>query len=195
MNINFENENHKLFFREGKITYLRPLLKTDLRLEYLSWLNNPQLNEYSAHFRSWPTTERDIENFYNNEQKDNNNVVLAACCKKTGKHFGNYSLNNIDWISRTAAQNTNIGIKEYRSIHYFDSLNIILDYAFNTLNLNKITGGSETPGTMNIMKRFGYKQEGVLKEQFYRDGEYRDIVIFGLLKEDYLRIQNKNNKI
>ena len=125
MNINFENENHKLFFREGKITYLRPLLKTDIRLDYLSWLNNPQLNEYSAHFRSWPTTERDIENFYNNEQKDNNNVVLAACCKKTGIHFGNYSLNNIDWISRTAAQNTNIGIKEYRSIHYFDSLNII----------------------------------------------------------------------
>ena len=42
------------------------------------------------------------------------------------------------------------------------------------------------------MKRFGYKQEGVLKKQFYRDGEYRDLVIFGLLKEDYLRTQNKN---
>ena len=192
MNTNFENENDKLFFREGKITYLRPLLKTDIRLEYLSWINDPELNLYSSSFRTWPTTESDLENFYNNETKDKNNIVFATCCKKTGLHFGNHSLNNIDWVNRTAQHNVNIGIKKYRAIHYIDSLNTVLDYAFNTLNLNKVTGGAEIPGTMDFMKRFGYEQEGVLKNQVYRNGEYHDIVIFAIFKDNYLQ---KNKKI
>ena len=67
----FIDEKRKLFFREGKITYLRPLLKSDLRLEYLAWLNDPNLNKYSSHFRSWPTLEKDLEDFYINNLKNN----------------------------------------------------------------------------------------------------------------------------
>ena len=188
MNEVFVNEDEKLFFREGQITYIRPLLKSDLRTMYLSWLNDPDLNKYSDHFRTWPTTEKDLEDFYNNEQKDQNNVTLAICCRKTGLHFGNHSFNNIDWINRTAQFNTNIGIKKYRSIHYIDSIKVILDYAFNTLNLNKVTGGAEIPGIMDFMKRFGFKQEGVLKNHFYRNGKYHDLVLFAIFKDDFLKL-------
>mgnify|MGYP001161386214 CR=1 FL=1 len=190
----FINEQEKLFFREGKITYIRPLLKSDIRTEYLAWLNDPNLNKYSSHFRTWPTLEQDIEDFYYKGLKDNNNIVFATCCKETGKHFGNHSLNNIDWINRHAAHNVNIGIKKYRSIHYIDSLNTVLDFAFNTLNLHKITGGAEIPGTMEFMTRLGYKKEGVLKKHVFRDGEYHDIVVFAIFKDDYLLKQKSNNK-
>ena len=181
------------FFREGKISYIRPLLKSDLRTEYLAWLNDPVLNKYSSNFRSWPTLEDDLEEFYLKNIKNDNNIVFAACCKETGEHFGNHSLNNIDWINRNAAHNVNIGIPKYRSIHYIDSLNIVLDYAFNTLNLNKITGGAEIPGTMKFMSRLGYKQEGVLEKHVFRDGEYHDLTIFAIFKNDYLS-KNKKNK-
>jgi len=192
----FENEDIKLYFREGKITYLRPLLKSDIRPEYLAWLNNPVLNTYSSRFRTWPTLESELDDFYTNGLKDKNNIVFAMCDKKTGKHFGNCSLNDIDWVSRTAAHNVNIGIKEYRSLHYIDSMNVILDYAFNTLNLNKITGGAEIPGTFNFMKRFGYKKEGVLEKQSFKDGVYQDITIFALFRDDYLEMRSKqNNKL
>ena len=185
----FIDEKKKLFFREGKITYLRPLLKSDLRLEYLAWLNDPSLNKYSSHFRSWPTLENDLEDFYINNLKNNNNVVFATCCKKTGEHFGNHSLNNIDWINRNAEHTVNIGIEKYRAMHYVDSLRVVLDFAFNTLNLNKITGGAEIPGALDLMKRFGYKKEGVLKNHLYRDGSYHDVVIFAVFKDDFLTKQ------
>jgi len=191
MNNFFSNEDDKLFFREGKITYLRPLLKEDIRPMYLKWLNNPELNQYSDHFRTWPTLEKDLEDFYSDSIKDPNNIVFATCCKKTGLHFGNHSLNDINWINRTAQHNVNIGIKKYRSIHYIDSLKTVLDYAFNTLNLNKITGGAEIPGTLDFMKRFGYKKEGVLKNHVYRDGEYHDVVIFAVFKNQYLSTNKK----
>ena len=184
--MNFDS-GEKLYFRQGKLTYLRPLLLEDLRPEYLSWLNNPELNIYSDTFRKWPTTENDLQNFYDQSIKNSNNIVLAICDKKTDKHIGNYSLNDIDWVNRRAYHSTNIGIKKYRSLHYIDSLNVLLEYAFLTLNLNKIMGGAEIPGALNTMKRFGYKKEGILKKHNYRNGEYVDVTIFAVLKNDYLK--------
>lgn len=181
----FKNENEKLYFREGKITYLRPLLKSDICSEYLAWLNNPDLNKYSSHFRTWPTLEQDLEDFYSQGLKDNKNVVFAACCKKTGKHFGNCSLNNIDWINRNAQFNVNIGITKFRTIHFLDILKIIANYSFNTLNLNKITGGSEIPGILELHERMGWEKEGILKKHLFRDGEYHDIILFALFKDNY----------
>jgi RimJ/RimL family protein N-acetyltransferase len=184
----FINEQEKLFFREGKITYLRPLLKRDLCPEYLAWLNNPDLNKYSSHFRTWPTTEKDLDDFYANT-KSNHHIVFATCCNKTGKHFGNCSLDDIDWVNRNAHFNINIGIKEYRTIHFLDIFNIIAEFSFNTLNLNKLCGGAEIPGILELHERLGWKKEGVLRKHFYREGKYVDLVLFAIFKEDFLKLK------
>ena len=47
-----------IVFLEGKKVFLRPLLRRDIREEYLSWLNNPNLTQYSCRFRTWPTNEK-----------------------------------------------------------------------------------------------------------------------------------------
>tara|TARA_B110000908_G_C10221795_1_gene435754 strand:+ start:829 stop:1395 length:567 start_codon:yes stop_codon:yes gene_type:complete len=188
MNINFENENDKLFFREGKITYLRPLLKSDIRPEYLAWLNNPYLNKYSSHFRTWPTTEIDLKEFYEHT-KSSTHVVFAICCKKTGIHFGNCSLDGIDWINRVAQFNVNIGVKKFRGLHFIDVLKIVMDYAFNTLNLHKLTGGAEIPGILALHERMGWKKEGVLQKHLFREGEYVDLVLFSILEEDFRKVK------
>lgn len=182
----FSNSEKKLYFRQGKITYLRPLLKNDICIEYLSWLNNPELNKYSSHFRTWPTTEKDIDEFYD-DTKSNNHIVFATCCKKTGEHFGNCSIDNIDWINRNAHFNINIGLKKYRTIHFLDILNVIAEYSFNTLNLNKLCGGAEIPGILELHKRMGWKLEGVLRKHFFREGKYVDLTLFSILKEDFIK--------
>jgi RimJ/RimL family protein N-acetyltransferase len=189
MNSIFLNEENKLYFREGKITYLRPLLESDLKVEYLSWLNNPELNKYSDSFRTFPTFENDLKVFLSNYQKDSNNIVFAMCCKKTGTHFGNCSLNNIDWINRRAQFNINIGIAKYRALHFLDVLSIIAEYSFNTLNLNKITGGAENIDLLKLHERLGWNKEGVLANHIYRNGEYHDVVIFALLRKKYLELK------
>ncbi len=175
-------------FLEGKITYLRPLLKEDIRPEYLSWLNNPDLTIYSDHFRRWPTTEKDLDNFFENV-KSPNHIVFAACCKTTGKHFGNFSIDKIDWVNRNATLNGMIGIPEYRVMHYFEVLKILMKYAFNKLNLNRLYGGTEIPGLPELHERLGWKVEGVFRNHHYRNGEYVDVIQMGLLKEDFLKIK------
>ena len=186
-NSNINNTNPCIFL-EGKITYLRPLLKSDIRPEYLAWLNNPDLTKYSAHFRTWPTTEKDLEDFYSNLKGDNH-VVFAACCNKTGIHFGNASIDAIDWINRNAHFNIMIGIPDFRIVHYLDVMKVLTDYAFNTLNLNKLCGGSEIPGILELHERMGWKKEGVLRKHHFREGKYVDVVQVAILREEFLELR------
>ncbi len=187
-NIYFD-EMKPCFFREGRITYLRPLMRSDLRPEYLAWLNNPGLTKYSARFRTWPTTEKDLDDFYGSNLKSNNHVVFAACCKKTGIHFGNVSIDDIDWVNRNAHLNVMIGIPEFRVVHYLDVMKVLMKYSFDTLNLNKLCGGAEIPGILDLHKRMGWKKEGVLRKHFLRDGKYVDVVLFAILREEYLKLK------
>jgi RimJ/RimL family protein N-acetyltransferase len=186
-NRSIKDENLPVFI-EGKKIYLRPLLKSDIRPDYLAWLNNPELTKYSSHFRTWPTTEKDLEDFYGN-LKSANHIVLAGCDKTTHTHFGNFSLDNIDWINRNAHFNAFIGIPEYRVIHYLEVLKLIMEYAFKTLNLNKLTGGTEIPGLPELHERLGWKTEGKLREQLFRDGEYVDVTLVGILRHDFLELK------
>jgi len=184
MQISNSQSTESCYFLEGKITYLRPLLKSDLRREYLAWLNNPNLTTYSSHFRTWPTSEKDLEYFYEN-LKNSNSVVFALCCKKTGIHFGNASLDQIDWINRNAHFNAMIGMLKYRGVHFLDVMNVMTNYAFNTLNLNKLTGGSEIPNLNILHERMGWKVEGVFKNHNFFNGKYIDVVRFAIFREDY----------
>ncbi|MBI4389226.1 MAG: hypothetical protein HY580_03520, partial [Nitrospinae bacterium] len=45
----------QIVFIEGKKVYLRPVLESDDKKEYLRWLNNYKINRYSNRL-SWPTT-------------------------------------------------------------------------------------------------------------------------------------------
>jgi RimJ/RimL family protein N-acetyltransferase len=188
-NFNFLDLDNCVFL-EGKITYLRPLLKSDIRPQYLSWLNNPKLTIYSSHFRSWPTTENDLELFFSNLKKINS-IVFALCCKETGVHFGNASIDEIDWINRNAHFNIMIGIEKYRVLHYLDVMDVLTKYTFNTLNLNKLCGGTEIPQLPSLHERMGWKIEGVFKDHNFRDGNYVDVVRVAIFKDDYLKTKSK----
>ena len=63
----------------------------------------------------------------------------------------------------------------------------IKEYSFGYLNLRKIRG--EVLGTnklaMNFNKKCGMIEEGILREEEYRDGQYVDVHIFGMLKRDW----------
>jgi len=175
---------HHALFIEGKLTFLRPLLRQDLRPAYLNWLNNPALTTYSAHFRSWPTTEAELEDFFAH-LKGPNHVVLAACCKETGVHFGNFSLDGIDWVNRRAESNGMIGLPQFRAAHYLDVMHTLAQYAFRNLNLRRLHLGTEIPSVPPLLERLGWKREGTLRGHNFRFQEYVDVFLLGLLREDH----------
>ena len=74
-------------FINGKLIYLRPLEFDDLSDKYLSWLNDPQVGRY-LESGIFPSTRRDLENFYEQVASNPNNVVLAIIDKMSDQHMG-----------------------------------------------------------------------------------------------------------
>ena len=62
-----------------------------------------------------------------------------------------------------------------------------IDFCFNHFGLNKITSRhlSYNPASGKVMIKAGMSQEGYLKKDMFRNGQYSDIVVFGLLRSDW----------
>jgi [ribosomal protein S5]-alanine N-acetyltransferase len=68
-----------------------------------------------------------------------------------------------------------------------EALRAILDYGFNSMNLNRIEAciGPANIASQNLIKKCGFTQEGYLRQHYIREGEIQDSLIFSILKEEY----------
>jgi len=69
----------------------------------------------------------------------------------------------------------------------FETVNMVLDYGFNTLNLNKIVSDSfsDNAAIVKLSEKLGFKDEGLLKSHYFHQGCFRDAINFGLLRDDF----------
>lgn len=90
----------RIDFLEGKSITHRPLTVKDISDNFLSWLNDPQVNHYNSH-ALFPYTVEQLKDYVRGIN-DKSKAVLAICDKKSKKHIGNISLQNIDWVFHSA---------------------------------------------------------------------------------------------
>ncbi|MGR9048446.1 GNAT family N-acetyltransferase [Halobacillus faecis] len=67
----------------------------------------------------------------------------------------------------------------------------VLPYGFEILNLNRIVGdifaGNE--GSRKLLNKFGFREEGVLRETDFDGERFQDTVVFSMLKKEYGEIK------
>jgi len=68
-----------------------------------------------------------------------------------------------------------------------EALKTILDYGFNILGLHRVEAMTALYNTASnkTLAKFGFVQEGVLREHYLVDGVMEDSLIFSLLKHEY----------
>lgn len=167
---------------ENDVILMKPVEEEDLE----GLLNLRWDADVMEHLRHEPIGMQHQRQWFKNTMND---VVLSIFLKQEGKLklIGTTGLFNIDmrhqhatWKIRIApeAQGKGLGYKIFI---------MILDYAFDTLNIRKILGdhfaGNERVAAMKA--KLGFVREGVLRKHWYHKGEYRDAEIYNLLKEDY----------
>lgn len=69
-----------------------------------------------------------------------------------------------------------------------DAFELLLNYAFNELNLYRLSLRvfSFNRRAITLYKKLGFKEEGVMREAFYRSGQWHDIHFMGILKREYM---------
>lgn len=69
---------------------------------------------------------------------------------------------------------------------------LAMDYAFTVLNLYKLSliVDCENSRAVSVYKKLGFKEEGILRHEFFVDGEYRDVIRMAIFQPEYLKIKN-----
>jgi len=181
---------------KGERIYLREVRSYDANETYCGWMNDPSVSQY-LESRFYPHTVKSLKKYIKDKQGDRSNVFLAIILKDSNRHIGNIKLGPIDDIHRLADIGIIIGEKDCWGKGYAtEAIRLIVKYAFDKLNLHKVTAGCYGPnkGSIKAFKKAGFLQEGVHKTHCYCNGRYVDDVLLGLINTKF-KSSNKNNKI
>jgi RimJ/RimL family protein N-acetyltransferase len=180
---------NRIIFRMGKRVYLRPVLREDLpRLTV--WINDPQVTKNLFAFH--PYTPEDEEAWVRKiSENHGKSEVLAIVLEDSDEAIGVIEIRAIDQRNSHAEMGFSIGNKAYWNQGYgTEALMLILEYAFNTLNLRKVhsTVNEANPRSRRCLEKCGYREEGRMKEHFYSQGRFLDVFQMAVFKADFLKI-------
>ena len=67
------------------------------------------------------------------------------------------------------------------------AVQMIVTYAFETLNLHKVRGGhlEHNPASRRVMEKAGFQEEGTERDYKYVDGEWKNVTWMGILESEY----------
>ncbi len=174
-------------FLDGDKVCLRPLTEADVNEEYLGWLHDQEVQRYIESTRLPMTLER-LREYVRRFEGSDRQVSLAIVEKASNRHVGNVTLNNINWVNRTADTAIMIGGKDCWGHGYaFEAWSLLLEYAFQRLNLRKIIAGVavDNAPSASALKRLGFQVEGTLRAEVWVEGAYRDALRLALFREDF----------
>jgi RimJ/RimL family protein N-acetyltransferase len=173
---------------EGEKVVLREFRLEDIPVIH-DWVNDPLI----VRFLSWavfPQTRRETERFVETQMsgEDPMNRAFVISLREDDLCIGTTGLINIDWRNRTGELGIVIGNHDYLGKgHGGEAVDLLLGFGFNELNLHRV--GLQVfdfnERAIRSYRKSGLVEEGRLREAFYRDGDYHDIVLMGITEEEF----------
>ncbi len=167
---------------KGKKVNLRAVEKESIE-QFRQWRNRPELRKYFREYRELSSTMQNA--WYENRVLSDDKQVNFEIRFKDAL-IGHCGLYYIDWIHRHAEFGIYIGDDSYRSGGFgSDALRTLVKYGFNDLNLNKIWCEVYTNNdALDVYRHIGFKDEGVLRQHYYNEGQYWDSTMLSMLKSE-----------
>lgn len=178
-----------MYFRKiiGKKVYLSPINCDDC-LKYVEWLNNFEIAKGINAYSKVNSIASEKEWLMNN--CNNRNYSFAIIDSESNMLIGNIGLMNIKEIDRTAELGIFIGDENYLSCGYgSEAIMILLEYAFNHLNLNNIMLKvyDFNKRAIKAYEKCGFKKFGEWKKSHYFNGKYISEIYMNILKDDFIK--------
>lgn len=183
-------------FIVGECVYLRPLEVEDVTDKYLQWMNDESIARYIPTM-SLPGTRKAVMDYVESQVNNSDVMFFAIIEKSTGNHVGNIKLGPVNWRDRRAEYGRIIGEAEARSNGYgSEAVRLLLQYAFNTLNLRKIYANciQNNAAAIRSNEKNGLAVETILKEYIYVQGVYEDVVMMSITQDHWRSLLKKTGE-
>lgn len=165
--------------------YLRALEIDDYKIS-IEWRKDDQIWEMLGgpkYFVSEAYEKKWVENTIFNSK----DVKLAICLKENDNYIGNVYMTDINDINRSCHSHVLIGDKKYWGKGYArEALLKATTYMFNERNIHRIQANvlESNEQSLKMLKKCGYKIEGLLRDAVFKAGKYQNQYVLSLLKED-----------
>jgi RimJ/RimL family protein N-acetyltransferase len=168
--------------------YLRTLEEGDLERTY-RWHNDPEL--YSTLVDGFRFVSRNAEHAWLAARTSYSTaeVNLAICLAPGGEHIGNLYLRPINLVSRNAALGIFIGEKNQRGRGFGrQALYQALRHGFSDLGLERVYLEvlADNARAVRLYELVGFRTEGRLRSHVFKNGEFRDVLVMGILRSDFM---------
>ncbi len=180
------------FWQDDKIR-LRSLEEKDWEMHHYNRFDTPGRRRVNC-LIELPSTQKEAMDFveeYKEFPKDSSRIMFTVE-NLQGEVVGGVNLNSIDERNGTFSVGMLIDTNHRSKGYGTAAMKMIFRYAFLERRLNKYYGGvieGNIPSA-TMLEKCGCVKEGVRRQTWYMDGKYHDMILYGLLKDEFVEKMN-----
>jgi RimJ/RimL family protein N-acetyltransferase len=177
----------------GEMVYLNAITRDDIPL-FGKWFSDIELLSYLWMIPLVPQTEEDEMEWFEQMRKSKD-FTFAIRLIANDRLIGSISLTEPEWRNRSSTFGIAIGDRDYWGKGYgTDATKVILRYGFLELNLNRIELLVYNYNQRGIKsyEKVGFTHEGTRRQALFRDGDYHDVHLMAMLREEWVQHRLKD---
>lgn len=183
--MNTTNDQTEFPPMETKRLLLQPMKAGHLDFVFQHF-SDPEINHYILDDEPIQTMEQaqEIIDFYVPPRKSYNRWVITLKAGQTP--IGTCGFHKWDQRNHHAEIGYDLGTKYWHKGYMTEALQATLQHGFKKMELNRIEAivYPENTASLRLLKRFGFQQEGLLRQSFRQGDRYYDHLLLSLLKDE-----------
>jgi RimJ/RimL family protein N-acetyltransferase len=165
---------------------LRELSREDLPV-INRWRQDPVVTDGIGAPRRFIGLDVDLQWYDEYLARRGSEVRCAVLLTGSSQLVGMVSLTRIDYVHRNAEYNAVVGERgeQNRGVGTA-ATRAMVRHGFFDLNLHRIYVSilRQNLGSIRMCEKAGFKEEGTIREGAYKNGQYHDLVLMGVLKAE-----------
>jgi len=170
---------------KGINVFLKLLNADDVTLVYFNWMQDANITKYlESRWRNY--TLDDLKTYVTEINNSQTGFLFGIFQSENAEHIGNVKIGGINQIHRYGDLGILIGNKKMWGKGYaVEAINLITQYGFNELNLNKLVAGiyKVNENSYKAFIKAGYKDVGILTRHNFCGGNYVDTILVEKVKD------------
>ena len=113
----------------------------------------------------------------------------ALCAIRAEETVVGWAVTNLHDLRAHAAYVGYYVLPEYWGNGYAsEAARLLVTYSFDELNAHRVEASvqADNPASRRVLEKLGFQKEGVKRDAFYKEGEYKDISLWSLLAEEFV---------
>jgi len=169
---------------DGNLVRLRAFEASDLDAEH-AFVNDLTTLQQMMSGIPFPASYSDEQQWLSQQTSYTRGEYQFAIEDFEGYLVGRCGITRVDWKNRVAELAIMIGAPYRRRGYGKEAMGLLCDFCFKEMNLHKLKVSvlAFNEAAIKCYEHNGFVREGLLRQEIFRDGQYRDVAVLSRLAE------------